>query len=77
MKLFEPQVLIIILVIVLIIFGPKQLPQLGKSLGKTMKSIRDGVEGKGEDEELPEGEVAATAAKSEAKKPVEGPAEKE
>lgn len=52
MKLFEPQVLIIILIIVLIIFGPKQLPQLGKSLGKTMKSIRDGVEGK--DEELPE-----------------------
>lgn len=64
MKLFEPQVLIIILVIVLIIFGPKQLPQLGKSLGKTMKSIRDGVEGK--DEELPEGEK--TEAKSEPKK---------
>jgi sec-independent protein translocase protein TatA len=59
MKLFEPQTLIIILVIVLIIFGPKQLPQLGKSLGKTMKSIREGAEGK--DEELPEGEAAAKA----------------
>jgi len=56
MKLFEPQVLIIILVIVLIIFGPKQLPQLGKSLGKTMKSIRDGMEG--QDEELPEAKDA-------------------
>lgn len=44
MKLFEPQVLIVILVIVLIIFGPKQLPELGKTLGKTMKSIRDGME---------------------------------
>ena len=66
MKLFEPQVLIIILIIVLIIFGPKQLPQLGKSLGKTMKSIRDGAEGK--DEELEEGEVAATAAKAAADK---------
>jgi sec-independent protein translocase protein TatA len=66
MKLFEPQVLIIILIIVLIIFGPKQLPQLGKSLGKTMKSIRDGAEGK--DDELPEGEAAATAAKAEADK---------
>jgi len=64
MKLFEPQVLIIILVIVLIIFGPKQLPQLGKSLGKTMKSIRDGVEGK--DDELEEGEK--TEAKAESKK---------
>lgn len=35
--------LIIILVIVLIIFGPKQLPEPGKTLGKTMKSIRDGM----------------------------------
>jgi sec-independent protein translocase protein TatA len=40
------QELIIILVIVLILFGPKRLPQLGKSLGKTMKAIRDGAEGK-------------------------------
>jgi len=43
-KLFEPQVLIIILIIVLIVFGPKQLPELGKTLGQTMKSIRDGMD---------------------------------
>jgi sec-independent protein translocase protein TatA len=44
--------LIIILVIVLVLFGPKRLPQLGKSLGKTMKAIREGVEGKvGDDED--------------------------
>jgi sec-independent protein translocase protein TatA len=47
---------IIALIIVLIIFGPKQLPELGKSLGKTMKSIREGAEGK--DEELPEADKA-------------------
>ena len=47
-----PTELIVILVIVLILFGPKRLPQLGKSLGKTMKSIRDGVEGTDEDEVL-------------------------
>jgi sec-independent protein translocase protein TatA len=41
--------LIIILVIVLILFGPKRLPELGKSLGKTMKAIRDGVDGKDKD----------------------------
>ena len=67
MKLFEPQVLIIILVIVLIIFGPKQLPQLGKSLGKTMRAIRDGAEGKVEAAEDEEGASAKTAAKAEAK----------
>ena len=38
--------LIIILVIVLVLFGPKRLPELGKSLGKTMKAIREGAEGK-------------------------------
>lgn len=45
--------LVIILAIVLILFGPKRLPQLGKSLGKTVKAIRDGAEGKidGESEE--------------------------
>ena len=36
--------LIIILVIVLIIFGPKQLPKLGKMLGRGVKSVREGVE---------------------------------
>lgn len=46
-----PMELIIILVIILIIFGPKRLPQLGKSLGKTMKAIREGSDGTGEDDE--------------------------
>lgn len=52
-----PMELIIVLVIVLVLFGPKRLPQLGKSLGKTVKAIREGVEG-GEDKEGDE-EVAA------------------
>ncbi len=43
--------LIIILVIILVLFGPKRLPQLGKSLGKTMKAIREGAEGKMADDD--------------------------
>lgn len=43
------QELLIVLVIVLLLFGPKRLPQLGKTLGKTMKSLREGMEGKLED----------------------------
>lgn len=34
----------VILVVVLIIFGPKNLPKLGSAMGKTMKSIREGME---------------------------------
>ncbi|MGL4798528.1 MAG: twin-arginine translocase TatA/TatE family subunit [Cellulosilyticaceae bacterium] len=35
--------LIIVLIIVLVIFGPKQLPKLGKTFGKTLKGFKDGV----------------------------------
>ena len=36
--------------VVLILFGPKQLPKLGKMFGKTMKDLKEGMEGKDEDE---------------------------
>lgn len=42
--------LIIILVVVLIIFGPKNLPKLGSSIGKTVKNFRNEAETKGTDE---------------------------
>ena len=45
--------LLLILGIALLIFGPKNLPKLGASLGKTVRSVREGMEGK----ELDEGEV--------------------
>ena len=39
--------LLIILIAVLVIFGPKNLPKLGAMLGKTVKNLRDGISGKG------------------------------
>lgn len=39
--------LIIILIVVLIIFGPKNLPKLGETIGKTVKNFRNESE-KGE-----------------------------
>ena len=35
--------LLIILVVILLIFGPKNLPKLGSALGKTVKNLRDGM----------------------------------
>ena len=49
-----PLEIIIILVIVLIVFGPKRLPDLGRSLGRGMREFKDSVTGKDQDE-LPEG----------------------
>lgn len=36
---------IVILIVVLVIFGPKNLPKLGKSLGSTVKNLREGMQG--------------------------------
>lgn len=43
--------LLIILVIVLLIFGPKALPKLGKSVGKTIGSFKKGLNEDGDDED--------------------------
>jgi sec-independent protein translocase protein TatA len=45
-----PLEIVIILVIVLIIFGPKRLPDLGRSLGHGMREFKDSVTGKDKDE---------------------------
>lgn len=41
--LFQPQHLLVILVVALFVFGPKKLPELGKGLGQGIKSFRDGI----------------------------------
>ena len=45
----------IVLLIVLVIFGPKRLPQLGRSLGSGMREFKDAVTGnrKHDDDEMP------------------------
>ena len=53
-----PLELMIILGIALLIFGPKNLPKLGKSLGQTVKNVREGMEG---DDEEPKKMEAAEA----------------
>jgi sec-independent protein translocase protein TatA len=46
-----PLELIIVLVIVLVIFGPKRLPQLGKQLGTGMREFKESVTGENKDED--------------------------
>ena len=43
--------LIIVLVILLVIFGPKRLPGLGRSLGSGMKEFKDSVTGNSKDDD--------------------------
>lgn len=59
--------LLILLVVVLLVFGPKRLPEMGRSLGKGMREFKDSVTGSERDEPaaLPTpGDTAAHAAHS-------------
>jgi sec-independent protein translocase protein TatA len=54
-------------VIALIVFGPKRLPELGRSLGKGINEFKDGMSGVHEDEEDKEmRELQQSKAKAEA-----------
>ena len=48
-----PLELVIVLVVVLVIFGPKRLPDLGRSLGRGMREFKDSVTGKDDKLEIP------------------------
>ena len=46
--------LIIVLVVALLIFGPKRLPEIGRSLGRGMREFKDSVTGRADDEKAAE-----------------------
>ncbi len=82
-----PMELIVVLVIALVVLGPKRLPGLGKQLGTGMREFKDGIAGIGnkddDDEEdrralapAPQAEAPAPAAAEATPEPVEKPASK-
>jgi sec-independent protein translocase protein TatA len=38
--------LLLLLLVVLLVFGPKRLPEMGRSLGKGMREFKDSITGK-------------------------------
>lgn len=58
--------LLVLLLVLLLVFGPKRLPEMGRSLGKGMREFKDSVTGKDEPEttlaaELPPAQGSDTA----------------
>jgi len=43
--LFQPTHLLIIAVVLLVLFGAKRIPELGKGLGEGLRGFRDGLKG--------------------------------
>lgn len=65
-----PWEIAILLIVVLLVFGPKRLPEMGRSLGRGMREFKDSLTGKHKDEdedkpaaELPVGEPEPEAEK--------------
>ena len=49
----------VVVIIALIVFGPKRLPELGKSMGRGIREFRASISGKDDDEKKPEIESGA------------------
>ena len=66
-----PLEIIVVLIIVLIVFGPKRLPEMGRSLGKGIREFKESITGNDKDDEpddapaeLPPAEEAPVASGS-------------
>ena len=70
----SPWELLILLVVVLLVFGPKRLPEMGRSLGKGMREFKNSITGK--DEDAPPAELPA-ATEPEAKDTVSASSERD
>ena len=63
-NLFTPSHIVIVLIIALLIFGPRKLPELGKGLGEGFRGFKEGI--KGTPETPKQDAPAAPATKTEA-----------
>lgn len=62
-ELFTPTHLIVLAVVVLVLFGGKKLPELGKGLGEGLRGFKEGMKGVTDEVNKP-AESQSTAPKS-------------
>ena len=61
----------IVLIIALLIFGPKRLPELGRSMGRGIREFRSSISGKGDDDEEQSSQPAQIEGAEQPGEPVE------
>jgi sec-independent protein translocase protein TatA len=71
---FGPLEIILVIVVLLVIFGPKRLPSLGRQLGSGMREFKDSITGDGKGGRDDEDDRPALA-QSKVDEPLSTPAE--
>jgi sec-independent protein translocase protein TatA len=67
----------IVLVIALLVFGPKRLPELGQSLGRGIREFKGSISGESDDDDRDDDEETPSLPESESAKVHGDPAEAE
>ena len=65
-----PMEIVVVLIIALVVFGPKRLPELGNSLGKGLREFKGSISGEDPEPHSPKPTVTPIAAST---PPVQGP----
>ena len=62
--------ILILLLVALLIFGPKRLPEMGRSLGRGLREFKDSLTGKGDDVDEVPAELPSAATETRERDPV-------
>ena len=58
--------ILLLLLVLLLVFGPKRLPEMGRSMGRGMREFKDSLTGKDKDEEEEQAQIVTTTTTVEA-----------
>ena len=59
--------LLVLLLVILLVFGPKRLPEMGRSLGRGMREFKDSISGVTKDDDEDDVEVQGLPPRTTAK----------